>query len=493
MADICLHAQQLKAFNTAANEVLYGGAAGGGKSYLIRALAIAMCYDIPGLQVYLFRRTYPDLIANHMNGYMALPEMMAPFIAAGQASIVDGEVRWSNGSKIHLCHCQHEKDVFKYQGAEIHVLLIDELTHFTEYQYRFLRNRVRIGGLPVPAHWRHKVPMIVNGANPGGVGHAWVKRAFIDMAAPYAIRQMDDAEGGMKRQYIPAKLNDNPTLTQNDPGYIKRLAGLGSPDLVRAMKEGDWNIVAGAAFENLSRDVHGIRPFAIPEHWTKFTSMDWGSSKPYSIGWYCVTGESVFLKAKDGYPDKMIGKGSIIRYKELYGWDGAPDVGCREESWQVADKLCDLETETMNYRIADSAMWAEHDGPSIAERFMQQLKKNDNECYVMEKSRKDRAANYQEMRNRLTLSDGENAGFYVTDNCLHFWRIMPDLQLDERQPEKGPDTAQEDHVWDEVSYAVASRPIVMERDIYLENKYNEAREKAFEADRGGRKSSSRYS
>jgi hypothetical protein len=490
--EILLHRRQLDVLNSTANEILYGGAAGGGKSFLLRALAVALCYDIKGLQVYLFRRTYPDLIANHMNGYMSFPEMLAPFIATGQASIVDGECRFSNGSKIHLCHAQHEKDVLKYQGAEIHVLLIDELTHFGEYMYRFLRNRVRLGGLPISDRWKHKLPMILCGANPGGVGHTWVKRSFIDMAEPYAIRSMPASDGGMMRQYIPARLDDNPTLQKNDPGYLARLSGLGSDDLVRAMRDGDWDIVAGAAFEHLSRDTHMLRQFEIPEHWTKFTSVDWGSSKPYAVGWFAVVGETLVLKARDHWPERVIGKGSIVMYREMYGWNGKPDEGSREESWQVSDRMCGVEKERVNYRIGDSAMWAEHDGPSIAERMMQRLRANGSSCFVMEKSRKDRQANYQEMRNRIKLSDGESTGFYAMENCFHFWRTVPELQLDERQPEKGPDSDQEDHIWDSVAYAIASRPVVMDKITWTNEQYDIARDKAFEADRGGHKRRGRY-
>jgi len=492
MAEICLNEKQMQVLLSPANEILYGGAAGGGKSYLIRAIAASLCYDVPNLQVYLFRRTYPDLIANHMNGYMSFPEMLAPFMEKEQVSIVDTEIRWSNGSKIHLCHCQHEKDVLKYQGAEIHVLLIDEITHFSEYMYRFLRNRVRIGGLPIPKQWNSRIPLILVGGNPGGVGHAWVKRTFIEMSKAYECKQMPDSEGGMIRQYIPARLDDNPVLTQNDPKYLARLSGLGSDALVKAMRDGDWDVVAGAAFENLSRDKHCIRPFAIPDWWTKWTSLDWGSTKPYAVGWYTVNEETLVLKARDNYPEKIIGKGSIIKYRELYGWNGNPDEGCRKESWEVAKEIAEIEDgELISYRIADSAMWAVHDGVSIAERFMDALEQFGATNPSMERSMKDRIANYQEIRARLSLSDGENTGFYVFDTCHHFWRTVPDLILDERHPEKGWDTRQEDHVIDETGYSLVSRPVIMDRATHIEQEYQQSRQLAFEADRGS-KNASRY-
>lgn len=482
--ELILQPKQMEVLNSPATEILYGGAAYGGKSYLLRALAVALCYDIPGLQVYLFRRTYGDLIMNHMNGSMSFPEMLAPFIQSKQVSIKELEISWANGSKIHLCHCQHEKDVTKYQGAEIHVLLLDELTHFSEYIYRFLRNRVRLGSKVIPERWKSKLPLIVNGSNPGNVGHAWVKRSFIDMMTAGEVVRMPDTEGGMLRQFIQSRSDDNPIGLKNDPGYLARLSGLGSEDLVKAMRDGNWDIVAGAAFENLNRDTHCIRPFAIPDWWTKFTSLDWGSAKPYSVGWYTVADDALVIKGRDGEPDKLIGKGSIIIYRELYGWNGKPNEGCREESWQVAKKITDLESEKINYRIGDNAMWAEHDGPSIAERMMDALEQYNASCPNMEQSRKDRKANYLEIRARIANCDGESPGLYIFETCHHFWRTIPDLQLDERDPEKGWDGAQEDHWADQLGYAMVSRPILMDRLAHNRQAYDEARRKSFEADRG---------
>lgn len=431
--------------------------------------------------------------------------MLAPFEETGQVSIKNSDpidIRFDNGSCIHLRHCQHEHDVTNYQGAEFHVLLLDEATHFTEYQYRYLRSRVRLGGLKVKEAWKGRLPCIIAATNPGGVGHAWCKRTFIDGVKPDEIRQMPDEEGGMRRQFIPAKLSDNPTLMENDPDYFKKLDGLGSPDLVRAMKDGNWDIVAGAAFEKLHRSKHMVRGFKPLPHWTRFCSVDWGTAKPYSVGWYCVPDEDVLLAAKGGYGEVLIPKNSIIRYREMYGWNGKPDEGCREESWQVAQKMLAIESgcedmikdiegkksmlteirksktvERIDYRIGDSAMWAQHDGPSVAENFA-------NNGVVLEQSHKDRVANYLEMRGRINPAAGM-PGFYVTDNCVHFWRTVPELQLDERQPEKGPDTRQEDHCYDEVSYALVSRPMTWTRKGRYELEYEDSKRKSFEAERGG--------
>src|SRR5690606_22286901 len=138
-----------------------GGAAGGGKSHLMRGAAISWCSQIDGLQVYLFRREFPDLYKNHMEGPTSFPNMLAPWVEEGFARINYGAnqiIFPFNGSKIHLCHCKNEQDVYGYQGPEIHVLMIDELTHFTEFMYRYLRGRVRLGGLKVPEHLKGMFP-----------------------------------------------------------------------------------------------------------------------------------------------------------------------------------------------------------------------------------------------------------------------------------------------------------------------------------------------
>jgi hypothetical protein len=476
-----LHYKQGLALQSTATEILYGGAAGGGKSHLMRVAAIAWCWEIPGLQVYLFRRLSVDLEKNHLEGPQGFRNLLAPLINKGMAEIVEGEIRFYNGpnravgSKIYLCHCKDAKDRFKYQGSEIHVLLIDELTHFTEEIYRYLRGRVRAIGLKLPEKYKGLFPRIICGSNPGNLGHAWVKRTFIESAGQYEIVVTPKDEGGMKRQYIPALLEDNPSLLTDDPEYEIRLMGLGSPELVKAMRYGLWDITAGAALEKLSRAMHLLRPFKVPQAWTKFTSIDWGTARPFSIGWYCIADDDTELKAKDHWPTRYIPKGAVIRYREWYGWNGKPNEGCRMESPAVAKRTLEIEEEfgeEMDYRIGDSAMWAEHDGPSVQERMYDST----DGRYSMGQSRKDRISNYEEIRTRIAGEDGIPM-LYVTENCKHFWRTVPDLQLDELHPEKGPDSEQEDHVYDDLAYACASRPWITTESDRKRAAYEEAKER----------------
>lgn len=443
-----LHKKQTVAFQSVATEILYGGAAGGGKSHLMRVCAIAWAVDIPGIQIYLFRRTYPDLWKNHMEGGSSFPAMLADWIASGlvKLNLSDGQVIFWNGSKIHLCHCQHEKDVLKYQGAEIHALLIDELTHFSEKIYRFLRGRCRLGGFKVPEKWAGQFPRIIAGANPGGIGHHWVKASWIDGAVPMASRRMPKTEGGMLRQYIPARLEDNPTM---DEDYADRLAGLGNEALVRAMLEGDWEIIAGAFFTEFSRQHHVVKPFSIPMHWTRYRAFDWGSAKPFACYWIAVS---------DGTMPQFP-RGALIVYREYYGMkEGEPNVGLKMTADKVAAEIKrkDIKetTEEGGWGVADPAIFTADGGISIAEAMRKagvRWRRADNK----------RKAGWEQVRIRLNGDDDGRPLIYIFETCVHLIRTLPALQHDEHDPED-LDSNMEDHGPDALRYGCMARPIIRE-------------------------------
>ncbi len=455
-----LHPKQSEAFLSPATEILYGGAAGGGKSHLMRAAAVFWSCSIPGLQVYLFRRLSDDLRKNHMEGPKSIPAMVADLVDSGHAKInvQEGTVKFWNGSKIFLCHCQYEKDVYKYQGAEIHLLLVDELTHFTRSIYTYLRGRVRMVGVEVPEQYRGLFPRVICGANPGGLGHNWVKADFIDGAPSMSVRDMPSAEGGMKRQYIPARLVDNPSLATDDPTYVARLEGLGDPSLVRAMKDGDWDIVAGGALDDVwQRDVHVLPRFKIPSSWRLDRSFDWGSSKPFSVGWWAESdGTECYI---DGLR-RHFPRGTLIRVHEYYGWNGTANEGGKMLAVDVAKRILEIEREVFPGRKvlpgpADSAIYAVENGNGIA----QDMEKAGVRWVEADKRPGSRKTGFEAIRKRLKAGHAkhlEEPGLFVTENCVHFIRTLPVLPRDSRDSDD-IDTNAEDHVYDEVRYRCMHR------------------------------------
>ncbi len=241
------------------DEVLFGGAAGGGKSYgqTVDALLFALRY--PGSKQLILRRTFSELEKSLIRtALMLYPREIYTFNASTHTG------KFKNGSCIDFGYCAGENDVFQYQSAEYDVIRFDELTHFTEGQYIYLISRVR-GANSFPKQ-------IKSSTNPGGIGHGWVKRRFIDAGERGAAFVGDD---GMRRIFIPSMLDDNGFLCSADPGYKARLLAL--PDRERrALLYGDWDIFEGQYFTEFSYDTHVIAPFEIPAAWRKYRTVDYG-------------------------------------------------------------------------------------------------------------------------------------------------------------------------------------------------------------------------
>lgn len=466
-----LHEKQGIAFQSEATEILYGGAAGGGKSHLMRVASIIWCKMIPGFQVYLFRRQYPDLIKNHIDGPTGYPALIDPLVKTREAKMNWGKnsVEFRNGSIIHLCHLQHKKNIYNYQGAEIHFLIMDELTHFLKEEYTYLRGRLRLGGLKFPEELQHlkKIfPRILCGSNPGGKGHTWVKHTFVDFAKPLEIKRVDKSDGGMLRQYIPALLYDNPTLMENDPDYGDRLSGLGNKALVKAMKEGDWNIVSGGAVDDVwEESTHVIKPFKIPKTWYIDRSLDWGSSKPSSVG-YWAESDGCTVTLSDG-SQHTFPKGTLFRIHEYYSWNGNANEGLKLSAEEVAKEVKKIDDMFANlgYKVnpgpADNQIYNslhlkdENKAVSIASE-MEKAGVSWEHSYKVPGSRKQGLEILRLRLKEALKPNPEEPCLYIFENCRHFIRTVPVLPRDENDPDD-VDSEAEDHVYDETRYRLLNK------------------------------------
>ena len=428
--------KQRELHESPANEILFGGAAGPGKSHGLRMEGLGWCLRVPNLQVYLFRRTYPELVSNHIiKSWLEFPTQVAHYNKS--------EKYWhfQNNSMLHMCHCQYDKDVFIYQGAEIHLLLIDELTTFTKFIYDYLVGRVRCT-LEIPNKYKHKLPGIVCASNPGNLGHGWVKEHWVDYAEPYELkeapRDLENPEAPpLVRQYIPGLLSDNPILLRTDPGYVTRLNSLPEPWRT-AYKDGRWDIFMGQMFLFSERH-HVIAPRPIPEGAPIYFTFDWGFGAPYSAGWWWIDNDNRFY-----------------RFKELYGQlTGAPDnTGARETDEVIAAHINRIEEEEgvkgRVRHILSPDCWNKKpdyqgggQGKSTAEVFQNhgitQLVKGDP----------NRKLKIRQMHERLRIPrrpDGTDGMpmLVVYNTCRDFIRTIPALTCDEHNVED-VDSKLEDH------------------------------------------------
>lgn len=426
---------QLEAFQASwCDELFYGGARGGGKSdFLLGDYA----RDVPTYRAawrgVLFRRTYPELEELIARSRVIFPQT---FRGATYRERPANEWTFPGGASLKMRHLESDADASSYIGMQFAWIGFDELSQMPSLgAYNQLKACLRSAA---------KIPdkRIRSTGNPGGAGHQAVKSYFHIDKYPKGYEPIDDPETGMCRMFIPSKVTDNKILLDNDPGYIQRLKGVGSVALMRAWLDGDWDAVAGAYFDCWDSDKHIIKSFTIPEHWTRFGSFDWGSAKPFSMGWWAVSdGET--LPGGWQYP-----AGSIIRYREWYGASG-PNEGLKKTAEEVADGIRLREgKEKINYRVADPACWKVDGGPSIAERMYKR-------GVLFRQADNSRISGWDQVRARMQGDDAPM--LYVFDHCVDFIRTIPALQHDADKPED-LDTDGEDHAADEARYACMSRP-----------------------------------
>ena len=401
-----------------ADEKLYGGAAGGGKTAAIVAEALTLALEYPGIPINLFRRTIPELKAT------IIPEIEKQAGAYKRAGHMewkgqDRKYEFTNGSTIVLNYLDNDNDIYRYQGSEMPIIGVDELTQFPQawIEYLLTRNRTDNPDWPV---------QFIAGTNPGGIGHGWVKARFIDAMPPETIYTQTLEDGHeVTRVFIPAKVTDHPN-EKFKRDYSRKLAAISDPQLRRALKDGDWDVFAGQVFREFRREIHVIDPITIPAHWQRWRAMDYGNKN--SVGWF----------ARDPASER------IYMYRE-YRTEEFVDIPTKARNIKQFEA-----GENIAYGLADPSIWngqGDHKtGKSVAELFIA-------EGVNWMPANNDRLAGLAVVHEHLSIADDGLPKIQIFSTCLSIIRTLPSLPYDKNRVDD-VDTHADDHDYDMIRYAL---------------------------------------
>ena len=407
--------QQIKFFQAKSSYVAYGGARGGGKSWAARTKVMLLALRWPGIQILLLRRTFPELRENHI-----IPlRMKLKGIATYRESSKD--FTFGNGSRLVMGYCDAETDVLQYQGQAYDVVLLEEATQFTEFQYQALTEINRSSGMMQDKF----TPRFYITCNPGGVGHAWVKRLFIDRVYRNSEKEEDYT-------FIPATVYDNKFLMENSPNYVRALENL-PEDRKRAMLYGEWDVYDGQYFPEFDREVHTMEPFPIPSHWQRYFVMDYG------------------LDMLAGYWVAVDEQNRAYFYRELYESDLIiSEAVSRIQQMTPAD-------EKIFQYFAPPDMWnrRQDSGESVADIFS-------HGGIFLTRARNDRVQGWYAVKEFLKVKKDEfgkpAASLVIFRNCKNLIRCIPLAQHDQKNPnDMAKDPHEITHSLDALRYFVAGR------------------------------------
>lgn len=424
-------------------EVLYGGAAGGGKSYAL--IADPMRYfDNPNFRGIIFRRTNDELRELIWKTQELYPQCFPKSIWREK----DKEWRFPSGARLWMTYLEQEKDVLRYQGQAFTYIGFDELTQYpTPHAWDYMRSRLRDASGSLPLYMRAT-------SNPGGPGHGWVKRMFIDPAPygeafdarnvdtgevlliPYGDTDFPEHKWGkalFQRRFIPAKLADNPYLSK-DGQYKSNLLSLRT-DLQRQLLEGDWDVADGAAFSEFRQAIHVKEPFEIPKNWRRFRSCDFGYSERQAsaVHWYAINPVT----------------SQLIVYRELY-------VN-KHTGIELAKKILEIEAdEDISYGVLDSSVWAVRgqSGPSIAEEMIHAGCR----WRPSDRSQGSRIAGKNRLHQLLRVDPFNNEpGIVFFNTCRQIISDLPVIPSDPDSDDIDPAYVS-DHAYDSIRYGIMTRP-----------------------------------
>lgn len=389
----------------------------------MRIKASLLCLNFPGIKCMIIRKTYPELMENHINPMCELLKCYHPDKNERIASYNDSKknITFTNGSRILFRCCDNDKDAERFQGTEVDVLFVDEATHQSEERMKKLTACVRgVNEFPKRVYFT---------CNPGNEGHAWVKRLFID-------RQYQDGENPNDYMFIQSLATDNKALMESNPDYIRQLEGL-PEHLRRAWLDGDWDAFVGQYFPEFSRTKHVVEPFPIPKEWRRWRVFDYGLDRLACLWVAMDSARNVYV------------------YKEL----GKSNMPISEAARAMLDMT--NEDEEIYATFAPPDMWSrsQETGRDKAQIFYE----NGLKLY---KSFNDREAGWLAVKELLKVDSNGEARLKIFSNCRELIKCLPALQIDQKRP---TDCATEPHdithMPDALRYFAASwsRPVEPER------------------------------
>jgi hypothetical protein len=420
-------------------EVLYGGAAGGGKSYAMLVDPLRYVYH-PKFSGLLLRRTTEEL-----RDLIRESKFLYPLAVPG-AKWSERDKTWTfpSGAQIWFSFLDRDDDALRYQGQAYSWIGFDELTQWpTAWAWEYLRSRLRNVDPALPTHMRAST-------NPGGPGHMWVKKMFVDPATPGVAFWATDIETGeplrypdnhrnhpgeflFKRRFVPASLKDNPYLYDSGEYEMKLLA---MPEHQRKqLLYGDWDVAEGAAFTEWNRNLHVTEPFDIPYSWTKFRACDYGYGSHSAVLWFAVEPKTDKLYVyRELYVSKVLAVDLAAMVLELEAGDGR-----------------------ISYGVLDSSLWHKRGdtGPSLAE----QMIARGCRWRPSDRSKGSRVSGKNEVHRRLQVDDfTDEPRMQVFNNCVATIAQLPTIPLDKANPEDVDTRYAHDHIYDALRYGLMSRP-----------------------------------
>lgn len=445
--------RQALAHATLVDELLYGGAAGGGKSRFARMEALAFACQVPGSATLILRKTFPDL--NRAGGMIPMLRMEVPR-ELGRYHTSDRIWTLRNGSTIELGYLNSDADVSNYQGAEYQLIILDEVTQQTEFRYRYLLSRLRASGALAAAMAAAGLrPRMIATGNPGGVGHGWVKGRFIDPAPPGQTwapePSLEDPQPGT-RCFIPAKVTDN---THIDEGYIRKLNAL-PDDERRALRDGDWDVYAGQRFRGFRRDVHVIDPEELPLSLggiVRAVGVDYGLDAPYAALWGARLADGLIVVHREDYAAGLTPDEQAVRILDLEAPGERDPAGGRvipvaldPSTWARNPHHAKVEKGPGTIVVGDDDANAPPPG-SIADAYRKRLGR------AVVKAHNDRLAGVALIADKLRVRADGLPRILIYSTCRNLIRTLPALPRDPKRPED-VDTHAEDHAYDALRYLV---------------------------------------